>query len=590
MILACVFAATLAFFAQASAENSKRMSSRNFAVAVAESVSKYESPSQDTIMSCSDESEEFLGIIGRTDGTKIDFSDYGAEEVFLCDDNRFFMRFNSAKKLEDCLCSLSAKPQILYAVQDCAVYTCEETSDPQTGNAHLSWGSEAMEVDVYSEYLKDFDSEEVVVAIIDSGVAELDAFSGRLVSGYDFADNDSDPSNDVHPGSHGTFLTSIVVDCTPNLPIKIMPVRVMRSTTGSLMNVINGIYYAVDEGADVINISLGGKLVDCTVMDDAVVYALENDVAVVVCAGNEHNDTQLFCPAHNDDVITVSAVDDKLNFASNFSNYGAAVDISAPGVNINGYDARGNEKDDSGTSMSTAYISACVAMVRLNYPELNVYQAEEVLKSGTVDLGEEGRDQYYGNGFPKLSKLAKKIDTVWVSGIETDNGIELTEGDIFTLSYTISPENATDKSVLWRSLDENIATVTDGEVRAIAPGKTEIIAETVDGKYKAVCEVNVYSRYPDSLSIISLPHKTDYYCGEELSLDGLELEVQFADGTHKKVDVSQCDISGYDSETIGNQEVLIEYGDVTASFTVNVKRTWWQTILWFFSFEWLFCD
>ena len=95
----------------------------------------------------------------------------------------------------------------------------------------------------------------------------------------------------------------------------------------------------VEQGADVINLSLGGPKTSSTVLDEAIESAVAKGVTVVVSAGNESSDAKYYCPSHlgtERGVICVGAVDSSDKQAY-FSNYGNSVDIKAPGVNIKAY-------------------------------------------------------------------------------------------------------------------------------------------------------------------------------------------------------------------------------------------------------------
>ena len=573
-------------FVVVAKNESIQLSNTDFAIAVADSVQNYcfESFGTKGIAGKS----ELLGIMGKTDESKIDFSSFAPQSIALCKDGRFFLRFNDLETLQGCLRSLEVEPCVKYVIQDELIYACEEERLESSESNHLSWGPAQLETDQYAQHLLSTGvKKDTTVAIIDSGAANIEFVSDRLVQGYDFVDNDTDTSNDTHPSSHGTFLSSIVVDCTPDLPVKIMPIRVLSSVTGSLFNVINGIYYAVDEGVDVINVSLGGKLRECQAVDDAIMYAYQHNIPVAVCSGNEHDDTQAYCPAHNSTAITVSAVDSELHFASGFSNFGEVVDVCAPGVDILGYNARGVQKTDSGTSMSAAFISACVAMIKMEYPFINPLQVDDFLKRSTMDLGEAGWDSYYGWGFPKLSQLSH-IQSIPVRGIITEQSMDVQVGSSCQIPYRIIPENASDQKVQWLSSDENVVIMSDGMLFAVSIGTANIEVRTNDGGYTAFCKITVHPSQAESLSIVSLPYKLSYTYGEPLDLNGLVLEAKYSDDSFTQINADDCEIVGYDAKRIGDQSVVVKYQEQQAFFSVRVNRNWWQKILRILFFIWLF--
>ena len=368
-------------------------------------------------------SVDLLRIIGRAKSSDYKLDRLGASGAVMGADGRFVLQFKDSSSLSKCLKVLESDPEIIYAEKDRVVYTCASESEE---TADLSWGVEALGVGSYADEIEYSPDANVTVAIVDSGVAPIDFVKDKLVEGYDFVENESGGAIDESVDSHGTFLASIVADCVKDAAVSIMPVRVLTSKTGSLINAVNGIYYAADNGADVINISLGGVLNNCKSLDDAVAYANSNNVSVVVCAGNSKQDIYNYCPAHNECAITVSAINSDLEFAADFmssnsaygSNFGEEVDVCAPGVNIVGYGADGNLKTLSGTSMSAAFISACAALVRLANPDFTADVVQEKIKESCTDLGAEGFDVYYGCGLPDMCKIeAYEPVAPYVTGI-----------------------------------------------------------------------------------------------------------------------------------------------------------------------------
>lgn len=356
------------------------------------------------VTSSNQEIHQPLRLIGRSRCLLKNTDFLGLTKCFFGSDNRFFMEFTSQETLSTCMEELRKDSNIIYVQQDCWI----EAESLSEGQEHMSWGNDALKIDDFVDYLtKTNNRNSSTVAIVDSGVADIDILNDRLIQGYDFVDNDIDTSNDLHPQSHGTFLASIVADCTQGTNIKIMPIRVLSSRTGSLINAVNGIIYAVDHGADVINFSIGGILSDCTALDDAITYAQNNEVAVVVSAGNEKIEIKNYCPAHNESAITVSAVDSNLSFAESFSNFGEKVDLTAPGVDIAGFNAKSEKSILSGTSMSAAFISACAALIRLSSPECSVKKIQMMIKESCMDLGEAGKDDYYGFGIPQMDLISE---------------------------------------------------------------------------------------------------------------------------------------------------------------------------------------
>ncbi len=475
LILALVLAfgcfGAIGFSAETEAEI-LAVSNNDFAVIAAEMVKE--------------DGASMLRIIGklREGASAFDFAD--ACDSAVSENGMFVLQFANEADLNACLRELNASPDVLFAERDMPVYTEAAEKSSET----LSWGSKAIEADVYAEAITPAADGFVTVAIIDSGVEDIDYLKDRLVEGYDFFENDSDADDDISEDSHGTFLASIIADCTGTLPVKFMPVRVLDTDAGSLINVVNGIIYAADNGADVINISLCAPLLNCRSLESAVAYAESKNIPVVTCAGNVKSNTLYFCPSHCETAITVSAIDVNNNFCIDFSNYGKEVYLCAPGGAITGYNAQGELTVLSGTSMSTAYVSAAVSMFLLDNPNCNTNQVREALKSCALDLGIDGKDDYYGWGIPKLSKLAEST-TVYVESVEFANRTFTAKiGDKIFLNPTVAPADATNKAY-FLTADSNVVSVSGGAITALCEGTANVTVTTADGLYTDTVELTV---------------------------------------------------------------------------------------------------
>lgn len=448
----------------------KAVSNNDFAIKAAEMVKKDE--------------ESMLRIIGKLRTQASEFAFPYASDAVLSESGMFVLRFENESDLLACLEELCSDPNVLFAERDIPVYT----ESFEKADEYLCWGPKAIEADIYADAIEPLGT--VTVAVIDSGVENIDFLKDKLVDGYDFYDNDSDAAHDESDDSHGTFLASIVADCTGNLPVKIMPIRVLESKTGSLINAINGIIYAADNGADVINISMCAPLINCKALEAAVAYADSKNVPVVTAAGNAKSDTQIFCPSHCETAITVSAIDSQYDFCSAFSNFGNEVYLAAPGGGIVGYNAAGELTSLSGTSMSTAYVSAAAAMFLVDNPYCNTNQVRAALKACALDLGSTGKDDYYGWGIPKLGKLAQ-TDTTYVEDIRfTENALTLKIGKTVTVDPIIYPADATDKSYVITS-DSNCISISGNAITAVSEGKAVITVTSTDGLYTDTAEITV---------------------------------------------------------------------------------------------------
>ncbi|MBR4859383.1 MAG: S8 family serine peptidase [Clostridia bacterium] len=434
----------------------------------------------------SDNEASMLRIIGKFRNIPSVSVFENAIDYVASDDGRFVMQFSSENELLECLDKLNKNPDVIYAEQDRPVYTqaVEESAE------YLSWGVRSIEADVYSQSITPSEGESVTVAIVDSGCEDIDFIKDRLVGGYDFVENDSDATQDENTDSHGTFLASIVTDCTRNLPIMIMPVRVLSSKSGSLINLVNGIIFAADNGADIINISLTISTNNCKSLEDAVNYAESKNISVVTCAGNSKSNIEKICPAHNSNTITVTSINMYEEFSSSFSNFGSEVDVAAPGEIIIGYNALGEEAVLSGTSMSAAFVSAAAAMFRLKNPQCNTTQVRKAMIDSAEDRGDEGWDIYYGHGIIKLGALANS-NIKYVESIRfSQDTYEIPVGNSLEINPMFNPEDASDKGFTLSS-DSNCISINQNVITAVSKGKATVTVTSNDGLYTDIAEITV---------------------------------------------------------------------------------------------------
>ena len=250
----------------------------------------------------------------------------------------------------------------------------------------------------------------VTIAILDSGVdMSHPEMVGKVVQGYDFVNNDNNPQDDY---GHGTHVAGIAAARGNNgLGIagvswgaQIMPVKVLNSFgQGSFSNVAAGIIWATDHSAQIINMSLGGSNYS-QILQDAVDYAARRNVLLVASSGNTNSNFILY-PARLPQVIAVAATNANNQHAS-FSNYGAEIDIAAPGDNILSLWLGGGYSTFSGTSMATAYVSG-LAAVLLGYDN-NARTVRQYVEATALDISAAGWDMYTGAGLIQMDAAIRR--------------------------------------------------------------------------------------------------------------------------------------------------------------------------------------
>lgn len=245
-------------------------------------------------------------------------------------------------------------------------------------------------------------SASVTIAVVDSGVeATHPDLAGRVLAGYDFANNDSNPADD---NGHGTAVAGVaaaqgndgigVAGAAWN--VAILPVKTMNSSgSGSYSAIANGITYSADRGARIINLSLSGTYSSRT-LQSAVNYAWNKNCVLIAAAGNNGSSTTIY-PAAYPNVIAVSATTSADTLAS-FSSYGSFVDLSAPGQDITTSWSGGGYVTISGTSFSSPLTAGVAALALSVNPGLSNAQVSSLLTSNADDLGAAGYDIYFGAG------------------------------------------------------------------------------------------------------------------------------------------------------------------------------------------------
>lgn len=243
---------------------------------------------------------------------------------------------------------------------------------------------------------------ETVVAIVDTGVdLSHPDLADHLLPGRDLVNQDDEPQDD---NSHGTHCAGIVAATADNgvgiagvAPgVSLLPVKVMDAQgAGSVATICEGIVWAADHGADVINLSIGG-LGGPEAKQAAVDYARAKGVVVVAAMGNDGKFHAVY-PAASKGVIAVGATTAEDTRAS-FSNMGVWMAVSAPGHKIVSTILRGSYWPMSGTSMAAPHVAGLAALLRSARPALTVDEVTERIRKGAKDLGKPGYDDEFGQG------------------------------------------------------------------------------------------------------------------------------------------------------------------------------------------------
>jgi serine protease len=309
---------------------------------------------------------------------------------------------------------------------------------------------------------------DVVVAVVDTGVAYENYTQGTkryyqapdlaqtsFVPGYDYVNNDTHPNDD---NCHGTHVTGTVAQSTNNAlgvagiasGCSIMPVKVLSSAgSGTATQIANGITFAADHGAHVINMSLGTTAASSTI-ENAVKYAYQKGVVIVCAAGN--NAAAVNYPAAYDAYCIAVGATKYDEVYTSYSSYGASLDLAAPGGNT-GEDLNGDGYGDgvlqqtfnpstkntselgyyylNGTSMASPHVAGVAALVISKYglkgrPD----SVRNILQATAEDKGTSGWDTRYGHGLVN-AVAAVSVPGPRISSISPSSG---NAGTIVTLN------------------------------------------------------------------------------------------------------------------------------------------------------------
>ncbi|MEB3160923.1 MAG: S8 family peptidase [Synechocystis sp.] len=364
--------------------------------------------------------------------------------------------FNSIFSINDYIYTVSGDKQALKQLRKSGLMRHVDYVEP-------NYVYQALEVPNDPEYSKQWNlraiamesawdgskGEGVTVAVIDTGVTRVpDLRKTEFVSGYNFVDDNRD-TTDIN--GHGTHVAGTIAQATNNeygvagiaYQAKIMPLKVLGDGGGgTVADIAEAIMYAADNGATVINMSLGGGGESKT-LADAIDYAYNKGVVIIAAAGNEGQNAAAY-PGRYPKVISVAATDATGNKAS-YSNFGAGVDIAAPGGSLDGKDGKILQETIDpdtlepvlmgmqGTSMAAPHVAGTAALIqsvqlqqakvglsegqanRLTVAEVsNPEDVLKILKGSARSVGDDTLN-YYGAGHLNAGEAVKQAKAGQVS-------------------------------------------------------------------------------------------------------------------------------------------------------------------------------
>jgi len=266
--------------------------------------------------------------------------------------------------------------------------------------------------------------EEVIIAIIDTGVdlKHPDLINKIYSNGYDFVNDDAEADDDHGHGTHVAGIAAAETDNNEGIAgvawnCKILPVKVMDETgEGYYSWMISGIDYALQQGVDVINLSLGGD-VDSPNLENIIKAAFENDIIIVASAGNENS--PVLYPAAYDDYCLAVAASDYDDLRAEWSNFGTEVDVAAPGARVlscvpTWFWGPGSlpYAFSTGTSTSAPHVAGLAALIKGIKKWLDASDIMNVIRYTSDDINSSehpGKDDYIGYGRINMEKALVPI-------------------------------------------------------------------------------------------------------------------------------------------------------------------------------------
>jgi len=387
---------------------------------------------------------------------------------------------------------LRADPAVAYVETDGVA----QATDVIPNDPSYPLQTELPQITVPTAWEKTTGSAAVTVAVVDTGVTELGDLTGAVLPGKDFVNNDSAPLDDE---GHGSAVASLIAGRGNNgvgiagacWQCKILPVKVLNAAgSGSFSNIAAGVVYAADQGAKIINMSLGGYTPG-TVLENAVKYALSKGAVIFASAGNDFLPNRLY-PAAYTGVTAVGGTDEDGDpFVSCWivcsgTNYGDDwVDVAAPyctiALNLTGFanDTGGTDVDNDdyglfcGTSAAAPMVSGVAALVKSQHPKANAWSLNNSLASTAfpsryTDFVKYGEIRA-GRAIDTVDETAPKITgakpaqntrfrgtvTVWASGVTDAGGAGLSHAALYIDGKWVGQDTTAPFSVKYNSGKRN---------------------------------------------------------------------------------------------------------------------------------------
>ena len=520
-------------------------------------------------------------IIVETEDKKL-LDSSNAKEVKQIIDDIYLVKYEDAKATKEAYYNFSENSEIISVATDAKVYIsdAEMTQIDSLTSMNSSWATAFCGMDQYTKYLNYSQNSNIVkVAVLDTGiypsheVFKVNDFGERIDFTYskNYISNNTNVTDDH---GHGTAVSGLIAEATPSNVI-IVPLKVMdqqgRGYLSYVFNAIGDIYRKVD----VINISLGSKIADVsphniTTYDNVLKKAREAGVIVCCAAGNSADSGAIAVeyPAASEYAYGVGAIN-KSKERCSFSNYGSEIDFVMPGYDLTLPGMSGQEAyvNTGGTSFASPTLAAAAALLKLEHKDYTFAQVDAELIKNTVDLGDVGRDKYYGRGYVdfNVDKFAKPVfidATQTITEWAKYNRIKITAlGSTNITHYAITNSSNTPSSLDWKITSGD--TFLNETYETKIPGKNYVWLKDKNGSiaYKEVQITNIDLGLPsvvNEIEIVDLS-KTSFkvqttFKDSESGLSKIEWHLENADGNEINYIVSQSDPVGTNNNVTFTRE------------------------------------
>jgi subtilisin family serine protease len=400
---------------------------------------------------------------------------------------------------EDEIAQLESNPHIAYVeenisftLQDQIQPKLEVQNQPGILSASTQWNIEAVNASLAWE--EGFTGKGVKVAVVDTGIAphpQLEVAGGVSTLPNTTSWNDDNGHGTHVAGSIAAKRSHVgVVGVAPEAAL--FAVKALdRNGIGTLESIMKAIDWSITNQMDIINLSLGTNQ-DSYILKHTIDKAYEKGILIVGAAGNSGNQqgtgNSISSIAKYDSVIAVAAVDHNMKRAP-FSSTGSQIEFSGPGVEILSTYLNEQYAVANGTSSAAPHLSGILALLKQKYPDQSNRELRKKLQDYTMDLGQTGRDAWFGYGFvqykkdPPASKVTRieggnlyeTSALISKAGWERSDYVVLSRGDRFQDALAGVPLAAKFNAPLLLSRNQRLDHYTKNELLRLQTKKVYIL-------------------------------------------------------------------------------------------------------------------